>query len=91
MTKQGYGWNGAVSLHPKEAQRQIYEAVKRAVEREAEMNPYKLESPLQAEIRFKRIDAANAAKLYDINRQPFAFQDAFTRVGTIESVRQLFD
>ncbi|MBE5783616.1 MAG: peptidase M55 [Clostridiales bacterium] len=90
-TKQGYGWNGAVSLHPKEAQRQIYEAVKRAVERENEMKPYKLEGPLQAEIRFKRMDAANAAQLYDIHRQPFAFKDAFTRTGTIASVRQLFD
>lgn len=90
-TKQGYGWHGAVSLHPKEAQKQIYEAVQRAVKREDEMKAYKIEGPIRAEIRYKRIDEANAAKLYDINRQPFGFMDAFTRYGTIASVRQFFD
>ena len=91
VTKEGFGWHGTVSLHPQEAQRQIYEAVKKAVERENEMEAYSLQCPIEAKIRFKRMDEANAAKLYDINRQPFGYEDAFTRVGTIASVRQLFD
>ena len=83
--------NFYIKCHPQEAQRQIYEAVKKAVERENEMEAYSLQCPIEAKIRFKRMDEANAAKLYDINRQPFGYEDAFTRVGTIASVRQLFD
>ena len=30
VTKEGWGWNAAVSLHPREAQKRIYEGVRRA-------------------------------------------------------------
>lgn len=90
-TKQGFGWNGAVSLHPKEAQRKIYEAVKRAVAREDEMQCYQLSYPIDVSIRFKRMDAANQAQLYDRERKPFAYLDAFTRTGMLDDINQLFD
>lgn len=90
-TKKGFGWNGAVSLHPVEVQRQIYDAVRRAVEREKDMMAYQLKTPMDVEIRFKRMDQANQAKLYDMNRQPFAFMDAFTRSGKLANIGQLFD
>ena len=91
VTKECWGWNAAVSLHPKEAQRRIYEAVSRAVRRQAEMRPYRLEGPMEVSIRYKRLDAASQAVLYDKDRRPFAFSDPFTRTGTIDRIAQLFD
>lgn len=91
VIKESWGWNGAISLHPKEAQRQIYEAVSRAVRRQAEMKAYRLEGPMEVSLRYKRLDAAAQAQLYDQDRRPFAFSDPFTRTGTINSITQLFD
>ena len=48
-----------------------------------------MNGPLQVRIRYKRMDAANSARLLDMNGQPFAFEDAFTRVGTVKDVTEL--
>lgn len=89
-TKEGSGWHAAVSLHPKEAQRQIYEAVKRAVQREDEMQVYTFEEPLNVSIRYKRLDTAHNVQLFDRERKPFAFADGFTREGTLNDVTELY-
>ena len=75
----------------KPAQKRIYEGVKRAWEKRAALKPFAFASPMDVAIRFQRIDAANAAKLYDRERKPFAFEDPYTRRGLLDDVTQLFD
>lgn len=60
-TKQALGWNAAVSKHPKRAVREIYESIQKAAVRLDAFEPFTFGSPLEYEIRFKRIEAAQAA------------------------------
>ncbi len=60
-TKWGLGWNAAISKHPKRVEREIYESVRKAVERLHEMKPFKLESPIHVQIRYKRLEDAERA------------------------------
>lgn len=89
--KEALSWNSAICLHPEAAQEAIYQGVTRACERLDEMKPFRFTSPLSLRIRFNRMDEANASQLYDMNRVPFAFEDAFTRVGTIARITDLFN
>ncbi len=57
-TKKAFGWNAAVSKHPKRVEREIYDAVRRAVLRLPEMQPFRFSSPVQVEIRYKRLEDA---------------------------------
>lgn len=82
-TKEGLAWNQAISLSPAAACDAIYSGVQRACLRLEEMQAYTFQTPLALEIRFKRLDDANAAPLYDLHRNPFRFVDAFTRAGTL--------
>lgn len=60
-TKKALGWNAAISKHPQRVIDEIYEAVQAAAARCAEMAPFCFETPLELEIRFKRIERAEAA------------------------------
>ena len=60
-TKQALGWNAAISKHPIRAANEIYDGVRRAVARMDETRPFTFETPLIFEIRFKRLEAAQAA------------------------------
>lgn len=60
-TKQGLGWNAAISKHPRRAADEIAEAVQRAVARLPQCRPFAFVEPLTLEIRYKRIEAAQAA------------------------------
>ena len=91
VTKEGWGWNAAISLHPREAQKRIYEAVRRAMARLDEMQPYRIPGPFEFSVRFKRMDAAAQAPLYDRERRPFACPDPFTRAGRLDRISQVID
>ncbi len=60
-TKDALGWNAAVSKHPKRVVGEIYTGVQRAVARIDEFTPFLFAEPLALEIRYKRIEAAEAA------------------------------
>ncbi|MCZ6635732.1 MAG: M55 family metallopeptidase [bacterium] len=60
-TKQAMGWNAAVSKHPKRAVNEIYETIQQAVPKLDMLKPFTFASPLEMEVRFKRIEAAQAA------------------------------
>ena len=60
-TKQAMGWNAAVSKHPKRAVAEICEAIQRPVARLDAFKPFTFTSPITFEIRYKRMDAAQAA------------------------------
>lgn len=60
-TKQALGWNCAVSKHPKRAVNEIFEGVQKAVANRGQIKPFQFGSPVELEVRYKRIEAAQAA------------------------------
>jgi D-amino peptidase len=59
--KHAIGFYSAEMLPPEESQRLIRDGVKRAVERRAEIKPYKISHPVQLEIRFNDVVIAELA------------------------------
>lgn len=55
------------------------------------MKPYRIAEPIDVSIAFKRPDAASQAQLYDRNRRPFRFADAYTREGILDQLEDLFN
>lgn len=90
ITKKGLSWTSAVSKHPLAVCEEIKAAVGRAAERLQEMECYRLSSPLEVEIRYKRMEDASKDNLVDQNGKPFALIDAFTRKGIMGSIEDLF-
>ena len=60
-TKDALGWNAAISKHPQRAIAEIHAGIQRAVSRLGECAPFQFAEPLELEIRYKRIEAAQAA------------------------------
>ena len=60
-TKHAMGWNAAVSKHPKRAVTEIFEHVQKAVSNLGNAQPFSFDNPIEFEIRYKRIEAAQAA------------------------------
>ena len=90
VTKESLSWTSAISRHPTAVCRDIYREVQSAAARLPERKPFTLPSPLEVEIRYKRLDEAASAHLIDQDGKPFASPDPFTRRGVVESVRSLF-
>ncbi len=88
-TKVSLSHNSALSKHPLRVCEEINAAVTTACARLEEMRPFTFTEPLNVEIRFKRMDAAQTARLTDRHGEPFALTDPFTRAGTIASIRNL--
>lgn len=86
-TKQGLGWNMALSKHPKRAVREIYEGAKRAAERLAEMKPFTFDEPVTITIRHKRLEAAQAASR---SKQGWKRIDPYTVERTVERITDHF-
>jgi len=59
-TKQGLGRNLAISKHPLQAADEIYTGVKRAMVRLNDMQIFSFDSPATVEIRYKRLEEAEA-------------------------------
>lgn len=60
-TKQAMGWSAALSKHPRRVLREIYEGVGRAYAGRGGFSPFTFSSPVTYEIRYKRIENAEAA------------------------------
>lgn len=86
-TKTGYGWNAALSLHPRKAEAEIYEAVQKAVASRDQMRPFTFETPLVLERRLKRLDAAQS-----ISRNGSGWErvDPHTVRKTLNCIRDLY-
>ncbi|MBN3010065.1 M55 family metallopeptidase [Ruthenibacterium lactatiformans] len=89
-TKRSLSWSSALSRHPAAVCQDIYSTVLQAAKEGQKVAPYTLPSPLSVEIRYPRTDLACHAALTDIEGKPFAFADAFTRTGVVESVQNFF-
>ena len=60
-TKDALGWNAAISKHPQRAIAEIRAGAKIAAERLSDFVPFRFAQPLSLEIRYKRIESAQAA------------------------------
>lgn len=90
-TKEALSWNSAISLHPQEACRQIYEAVKRPASGWRRWSATPFPSPWRSPSPSSGWDAANARPPLRPGRRPFAFADAYTREGTLDHLEDLFN
>lgn len=90
VTKQSLSWTSAMSRHPAAVCQEIRETVRRAAHRLPEMECYRLPSPLTVEIRYKRMEDAARAVLTGLDGKPFGYKDAFTRIGVVRGVENLF-
>jgi D-amino peptidase len=61
QTKLGLGWNAALSKHPVRVCEEIHAGVQRAVSRRREMQIFELGSPIEMEVRYKRLEFAQEA------------------------------
>jgi D-amino peptidase len=57
-TKRGLGWNVTLSKHPLEAAAEIRQGLSAAVAGLKQMKPFTFASPLEVEIRYKRLESA---------------------------------
>lgn len=89
-TKQSLSWSSALCRHPEAVCEDIFNTVSQAAAEGPRVPPFRLPEPLEAEIRFTHATDAARANLTDISGRPFGFADAFTRTGTLHSVRDLF-
>ncbi|MEE3259507.1 MAG: M55 family metallopeptidase [Candidatus Latescibacterota bacterium] len=60
-TKDALGWNAAISKHPQRASAEIRAGARAAAERLDDFAPFRFTAPLTLEIRYKRIETAQAA------------------------------
>jgi len=86
-TKQAMGWNGAVSKHPKRAIAEIYETIQEAAARRKDIEPFTFESPLEMEVRYKRLESAQSASR-GYNRAERI--DAYTVRRTLQSIQDYY-
>ena len=89
VTKQALAWNSCVSLHPKTAQKEISDAVRKAVA-EGKGTVCRLDGPVHVEVRFKRIEGAQNSPLTDRFNRPFERPDPYVRSGELEDIEDLF-
>ena len=87
VTKHSLGWNAARSKHPARVVEEIRAAAARAAGRLDAMKPFAFGSPLELEIRFKRIDTADAACCHD---HRWRRVDACTIARTLEAITDHF-
>jgi D-amino peptidase len=83
-TKQGLGWNLALSKHPARVAAEIREGVAKAAGRLKEMKRFDFSEPITLEYRFKRIEAAqNAARSKTgwVRVDPYTCQKQISRLG----------
>jgi D-amino peptidase len=88
FTKKGLSRNGAVSKHPVQAAKEIYEGVKCAVSRIDQMKIFCFSSPIMLQSRYKRMEAAQ-----NISRDPFkkaVLLDPYTVERTVENISELY-
>lgn len=82
-TKQGMGWNCAVSKHPRRVEREIFDSVQKAVAKRDAIKPFAFSRPLTIETRYKRLEAAQSASrgFHGAKRV-----DAYTVRRTLQSI-----
>lgn len=86
-TKRTFGWNAAISLHPQRSVQAIYEGVGRAIAHRERAIPFQFAEPLELTVRYKRLEAAEAACRPPQNGER---RDAYTVRWYLASLRDRF-
>jgi D-amino peptidase len=86
-TKQSLGWNSALSKHPLRVVKEIQKEVVQAVKRRTECKPFRFKNPLEIEVRYKRIEAAEGKARQFKN---WKHVDAYTVQASFESISDFF-
>lgn len=81
VTKQSFGWNAALSKHPKRVEQETYEAVARAVTRLPEMRSFRVDSPVTVRLHYKRMEDAERQARSDTRWRRI---DAYTTEAVFE-------
>lgn len=87
MTKRSLGYNVAISKHPLRVLDDLYAGVKRATSRRAEMKPFAFDSPITIEMRYKRIEGAQARSR---DHSGWERVDAYTIRKTAERITDFY-
>lgn len=85
-TKKSLAYTRIISKHPKRVEKEIYEGVLKAVSRSKEMKVFRIDMPVEVEIRYRRADVAKHARLTDKDGKNFEQTDAYTRKGFLNSI-----
>lgn len=88
-TKKALAWNSCISKHPKTVCDEIHEAVGRAMKCKGTV--YTVNTPFAYEVSFKRIEYAQGSALRNPDNTPFAWDGAYTRVGTLADPEHIFE
>lgn len=88
-TKKSFAYTSVLSKHPKFVEEEIYETVMKAVEGLDTMQCYTVGTPVEAEIRYRRTDAAKLARPVDLNGDYFCLTDAYTRKGMLKTIEDI--
>lgn len=84
VVKWAYGFHSAKSLTPQAAQKVIRDKVKKAIGRINEFKPYKLNAPVQIDVRFKNYRPAEMLSFLPIIERPDSHTVKFTGRNMIE-------
>ncbi len=90
VTKRSLAWNSCVSDHPEKVCDNIYAGVKKAVSRIGEMQTFTYPENFEYEIRYKRIEPAQGCHYRNPDGTLFSRPDAYTRVGVMRDVEDIF-
>ena len=63
--------------------------MRKAVEGIDKMQCYVVKTPVETEIRYRRVDAAKSARLVDMNGEYFDYVDAYTRKGILKNIEDV--
>lgn len=90
ITKRSLAWNSCVSDHPETVCANIYAGVKKAAYNLDKMLPFTYEQNFEYEIRYKRIEPAQGCHYRNPDGTLFSRPDAYTRVGVLKDIEDIF-
>ncbi len=86
-TKVSYGWNAAISKHPRRVLQEIGEGVRRAVKKSSEHKIFRFPDPFELAIRYQRNDAAEK---HFRSQRGWEMADTFTVTKKMRSIHEYF-
>ena len=90
VTKRSLAWNSCVSDHPETVCENIYASVTEAVKNIDKMLPFTYPESFGYEVRYKRIEPAQGCHYRNPDGTLFARPDAYTRVGVLKDIEDIF-
>ncbi len=90
ITKKALAFNQCISRHPYIVCNEIYDAVRRSVDMQADITPYLIKEPLEIEINYKNAKAAGECRLKNPDGTVFEYSGELTRRGVLTTLEEYF-